>query len=231
MAKKRAPRPRLKPAQIIPKATEAVQLATEDRALIEPRLEAGMIDGASADLAQVVPAVSGAIEKRTEKKASTATQNELAGQVMDAVRTIRTALSVSGLSAAARKRYGVGLSMNARSVKTVVAGANTLLGAAAAAPEEIRSVGVLPADLEALRAALAALTGADTAQENLKIASKRSTAERDATLHRLDAAVRKIAAAGILAHAGDPARRAKYEALLASPAKAKPGGGGPAPAS
>lgn len=226
MAKTRAPRPRAKPAQITAKATDALQLASEDRALLEPRLPAGLLDGASADLAQVVPVVSGAVEKRAEKRASTATQKEQAQQVMQSVMGIRTALSVSDLSAAAKKRYGVGLKMNANTVKTVVAGANAVLTQAAATPDELRGIGVLPADLEALRAALAGLVGADSTQEGKKVTAKRATAERDATLRRLDDAVRRIAAAGVLAHAGNAQRRTKYEALLAGKSKNDNGGGG-----
>lgn len=226
MAKKTTvPRPRLKPAQITGRATEALALAGEDRALLEPRLGAGLLEGAQADLARVVEVVSGATEKRAEKVASTATQNELAAQVIQEVMAIRTAINVSGLSAAARKRYGVGLRMSPKTIKSVVAGANAVLNAAEETPDELRSVGVLPSDLEQLRALLAALTGADTVQEGKKITAKQATAERDATLRRLDDAVRKIAAAGVLAHRNNPERRAKYEALLGGTSKSKNGGG------
>lgn len=67
MAKTRSARPRRDPANITRVATEALELANEDRALLEPRLDAGFLDGANEDLAQVVPVVSGITEKRVDK--------------------------------------------------------------------------------------------------------------------------------------------------------------------
>lgn len=226
MAKSRSPKPRRKPDEIIPWATEALQLAGEDRESLEPRLGAGLLDGAGADLAQVVPVVSGTKQKRAEKRAATATQNELAQRAAEMVMNIRTALNVSSLSAAAKKRYGVGLRVQPTVVSSVVTGGNALLSQADLTPDEIRGTGVLPADLDGLRALLAELSGADTAQENKKVSAKNATAQRNATLRRLEDAVRKIAAAGLLANAANPERRARYAALLEGPSKSKRNGGG-----
>lgn len=106
MAKKRsrrtaAPRPKGKPNQIVQDALAALQLANEDRAALEPRLPSGLLDGMSADLERLGEVVPGAQQKRAEKKAATAAQNETAKQVARLVSDLRTMLGV-----AKRRRSG-----------------------------------------------------------------------------------------------------------------------------
>lgn len=97
----------------------------------------------------------------------------------------------------------------------------TFLEAAEGSPDEVRGAGIVPADLEGLRSALAALTGVDDDQERKKLEAVLSTAERNATAVRLEEAVARIGAAGLLVAGADPARRARYEALLSKPKRAR----------
>lgn len=101
-------------------------------------------------------------------------------------------------------------------VKATVAALQQIIDRAAAHPEEARGLGILDKDVDAARAALASVLGADAQQEDLRAAAPSTTRERNAAARRIVAAVDRIAAAGILAFATVPKTRANFEALIGS---------------
>jgi len=89
-------------------------------------------------------------------------------------------------------RAGVGRPMNPKGVKTVLDGAQALLEAYAQFQDELRSVGILPADVDQLRALAAALSEKYSTQERAKLTSMEMTRARNAALKRVKEAVGEI---------------------------------------
>lgn len=229
MARGKTPRPRTKHSRAVELGVAAHALVTEDRAALEPRLSPALIDGLGADLSAFGELAPGAIQERAERKASTVGQHEAAARVAALVSGMRLAVTNAGLGAAARKAWGVGQKVDARVVKRTVAAGEMAARRGATAPDEARTAGILPSDLEALAAALDALRGADAAQEQKKTTAKVATRARDDAHRRIEDAVKRIAAAGVLQFGGtDPGRAAKYAELLGGPKRRKPA---PAPPS
>lgn len=215
-ANKRPARPKARPADIQQKGIEALGLATEHREAIEGRLAAGAVDGLAADLAQVGAVVPLAVQARLERIGATAEQVEAALQAKRLVMAIRESIASSDLDAAARKAWGTGSTVNPKVIKSVVAAADIIIARATAKPDEARTAGVLPGDIESLRAAVATTRNVDSTQESRKASSKNATRDRDATLVRIESTIKKLSAAGQLAFAGSPAIAARYAALGAS---------------
>ena len=155
-AKKRPARPTARPTDIQQKGIDALGLATEHRDAIEGRLAAGAVDGLAADLSQVGAVVPQAVQARLERIGATAEQVEAGLRVKRLVMAIRKSIAISGLDAAARKAWGAGSDVSPEVVKSVIAAADTIIARAAAKPDEARAAGVLPGDIETLRAGLPA---------------------------------------------------------------------------
>lgn len=215
-AKKRPARPKARPADIRQKGIDALGLATEHREAIEGRLASGAVDGLAADLGQVGAVVPQAVQARLERIGATAEQVEAGLRVKRLVMAIRKSIASSDLDAAARKAWGAGSDVNPEVVKSVIAAADTIIARATAQPDEARAAGVLPGDIETLRAGVATIRTVDSTQENRKASSKNATRDRDATLVRIETTIKKLSAAGQLAFAGSPAIAARFAALSAA---------------
>lgn len=201
-------------ASIIQTGIKAQGLAEGHRADIEARLPAGLIDGLGADLQALGQLVPAATQVRHESKGATAGQNTALESAYALVTAVRTAIQRSGQSKDVQKRYGVGAKVNARVVKDVIAATRVIVDRVDAAPDEARAAGVLPADIDALRAAETALRAADVAQETKRASTPLSTKARNQASRRVLSAIDRIAGAGILAFASDATVRARFEALL-----------------
>ncbi len=204
---------------LIAQGLAAHALATTHAARLTPRLAAGLVDGLAADLTVHGALVPGALTARQEKKGATATVATVAAGAASRIASIRSAITHAGLSAGARKAWGVGQKVQARVVSSVIAAAELISRRAAAAPEELRAAGILATDVAALSAAAAALGGADRTQESSKLTAKGATAARNAAGRRVLDATRRIATAGQLEFHDDAAVAAEFAALLSAGAK------------
>jgi len=215
---------RMKPIQARRAGEQVAELLKQDKAKLQPRLEAGVIEGVLEDVRLLSNTMSTAITARVQKKAATQAQNDVAAELASRVMAVRSAVKITGQSAVVRKALGVGRVVSAKSVKSVLAGANMVVEAYAKHADAMRAAGVLPVDVETMTGLANALADADQAQEMKKVASKLSTAERAKVQKRLEGALMKIiAAAGLQFGVTDPERAAQYAALIpAKPKKRKP---------
>jgi hypothetical protein len=220
MATTKSPRPKTDVSRAVQLGVEAHTLVRADREALEPRLTPSLIDGLTADLTALGLLGPGTVQKRAERSASTLRQEEAAGRVAAIVAAMRGSVRAADLGAASRKSWGVGNKLESRVVGKVIAAGELALARGTSAPDEARAAGILPSDLDSLRAALTALRGADTSQEQSKVDAKQATRARNQAHRRIEDAVKRIAAAGALHFAGTE-RATAYAALAASPARRK----------
>jgi hypothetical protein len=202
----------------------ALVLANEDRDAIERRLEAGLIDGLSADLDLLEGKRSEASRAVTVLKEATRTQDAIAEEAAALVVAARQAVLRGGATKAEREAFGLSLRVHTTSVPTVVRALDAFAAGATKYPSVARAASVLPEDLDHIAALRAALVSADAAQESTKVARKQPVRERVETQIRVESATSAIVSAGLIAFAGQPLKSAKYNALIPSRAKraAKP---------
>jgi len=195
-------------------AVNLIELLKKDRPGLEPRLEAGIIDGLIADVPRLRDEAVGAVDARQAKKAATLGQNEAAAALFERVMAVRGTIKLRRLDPEVAARAGVGRAMKAQSVKSVLDGAEMVVKANELYPDQLRRAGVLPADIDAINVLRARLASADWAQETQKLTSKEKTAARNAAHRRVRDAIAAIVGAAGLHFVGDSARLALYRALL-----------------
>lgn len=221
---------KMKPNQARRAGEQAAELLKKDQTKLQPRLEAGVIEGLLEDVRLLSNTMSSAITARVQKKAATQAQNDTAVELAALVMALRSAVKITGQSAVLRKALGVGRTVSTNSVKSVLAAANMVIEAYANHADEMRASGVLPVDVETVMGLSNALANADQAQEMKKVASKLSTSERAAVQKRVEGALMKIiAAAGLEFARTDPERVAQYAALIPSKPKRRKQQPQPAP--
>jgi hypothetical protein len=86
----------------IQRGLKALALAKKHQAALEPRLQAGTLDGLTADLQKLGADVPGALVTRSTAKTATKTQNEALAQGYSLVTAIRTSVSRRGATADVR---------------------------------------------------------------------------------------------------------------------------------
>ncbi len=199
------------------------ELLKKDRGRLEPRVGAGVIDGFLADLPLLRVTALDALDARRSKKTATLGQDTAAARLSDRIMAVRGAIRRGRLDKEIAARAGVGRALDTKIVKSLLDGARALDEAYAQFPAELRAVGVLPADLDQVRALSAALSTVDSVQEQAKLTSMEKTKLRDAALKRVKAAISMIVGAAGLQFVDDPDRLALYEAILPTAKKsAKP---------
>jgi len=210
-------KPAWKIEETITSGTEAHELATRFKPELEPRLGAGVIDGLGADTQELRGNASDAASTRVGAKAATLDEGTAlrnGALIVAAVRaTIRRTFAADK---AIQRSFGVGAPVNANSIGSVAAGLRIVLSAADKNPEAAREAGILPADLDDARTALAALVTADQDQAGHKLTAKQATARRAATQLRVEAAVLKIVGVATLAFRNRPDVLAQFAAVIPS---------------
>lgn len=215
-------RPKGTAEQIRQRGGEALALATDTRAAIERRLPPNTLEQLGTDLGAIGGVVPGALTARGQKRAATGSERATAVSVADHIKSIREIVKQAySTDKAVLKAWGVGAVVNAKTTKSVVAAGNLIVERAAAKPDEVGGAGLVADDLARLAAEVAALQGADEAQVGQARASKEATSSRDATLVRVENAVRIIGLRGRQEFLRDATLRARFEALLAPYGKAK----------
>jgi hypothetical protein len=198
--------------------TTAYKLATLHQADVEPRVPAGMIPGLAADLTLLGANPNPPATPPPAPGPAPAAPPTLAQAMASAVAitsAIHDAIHGAKATSAVRKAYGVTSRVATKEPKAVIAEGEKMLAQAQKDPTQALSLGILPADTAALAATLGDLTAADTAAKakGAGAAGGVTAKEMRAAETRMHEAVARIAGAGVLAFARNPAVRAEFEAI------------------
>jgi hypothetical protein len=200
----------------------AYTLATAQKAALAGRLPASVLAELAADLtllgatipAAQAPAPAGPPAPPPPSLA------EATAEAVARVTAFHEAIRGAKATPAVSKAYGVS-GKAAKEPKAVVAEGEKILLRAQAQPAEALSLGILPADTATLEAAIAGVKAAEAAATTGGAANGGTTAkERKAAEARVDAAVARIAGAGVLAFATDATTRAQFQALMVTKKRA-----------
>jgi hypothetical protein len=215
------PNPKYEPEEDLQMGEQTLELAKKDKAKVQPRLEAGILEGLGEDLGHLREGSGNAAVLRAQKVAKTRTQNENVARVVTLVQATRNAAKAAGLGKAVLKAMGVGRKINPGLVKSVRAAAAMVVEAYGTHTAEMRRAGILPEDIDALIGTAGSLEAADSQKEQAKVASWQGTEARKAAQLRVEQAVGLILAAAELALSEDPARLALYRAVVPSAPKGR----------
>ncbi len=200
--------------------SKAYALAVQNRAQVEPRLPQGMIDELGADLTTLgAPPAQASVAPAASAPAAPAapTLEQALATTASLVSGVHEAISGAKAKPDVRKAYGVSSRGAPVELKAVVAAGEKIAARATENPAEALGLGILPADVTALQAALTALGEAEAAAK-AKGASAGGAATakaKKAAESRMHEATARIAGVGVLAFAQSAAVRAEFEALKA----------------
>jgi hypothetical protein len=204
----------------IAKALQLEALVKKDRTKLEGRLSAGVIDGFFADSGTSQNTSAGAVIARQSKRAATLSQEDQIAMLSIFVQAVRTAGKQNHLPGEILADLGVGKTIT-KSVKSVTDAASLVIHAYEAHVDELRRVGVLPADIERITELRDRLSSTNKDQEGRKLSSKDQTKIRNEAHKRLLEAMALIIGAAELAFASDPEHLELYRALRPSKSSAK----------
>lgn len=201
--------------------TAMFELSSGYALILNPRLDAGRIEGLGADVGELRGNSQKLLSAMLERNSSTEAQDKMVGTGYGLVSSVREAI---------RRRYprdpeikdlfGIGHRVEQKSVESVARAMQGIIDAADKKPEVVRQAGILPADVDEIRAVRMALVSADVDQEGKKLSAKEATAKRAATQLRVEEAVDCIFGAAKMAFRDQPEIFAKFEAVLPkSPAR------------
>jgi len=197
----------------------AFNLATLHKALLDPRLPVGTVDGLGEDLVTLGVIVPGTKQAHDEARVATGEQDQAARKGYAKIRSIRAAVRKVNAPIDVQSAYGVGAAINPRITRDVKAGLQQIVDRATAKPAEAAALGILQKDVDAMKAARQTLMNADTTQETKRAMVPLSTQERNRTANRILLAVGRIAAAGGIEFADAPATLKSFAALKVTPKK------------
>ena len=201
---------------------EMTLLAEEYRPRLEPRCEAGLIEGLKADVPLLFTKQEATTNVRTDKQALTLSQNDALEKGAKVLSLLRNSVrSHLGADKEVQKAFGIGKTINPGSVVSVAAGLKKMIDAAADYPEKTRAAGILPEDVELLQRMHDALVAADGKQENKKVSSKNTTAERNATQARIESALDKIFDVSQFVFRDEPEISIRFENAMPKPRASK----------
>ncbi len=200
----------------------AMELARRDKARLEPRLSAGVIDGLAEDLELLDALIDDQKTAQAVRRGATRNQENAAERLAARIRTIRETARFAKLGKEVQAALGVGKSMQIAVVRTVTSAAEMVLSAYRLHTDALREAGVLPADIEEIRKLRDSLVQADEVQERQKITAREKTILRNQLLERVETALGRLAAAAALAFPDDPARVQAYRELTRGTRHAPP---------
>ncbi|MDI3284842.1 hypothetical protein [Polyangium sp. 15x6] len=196
---------------------KALNLALTHAAALGSRLPQGLAEGLTSDIESLGEVIPGAKQARSEAVAATSGQFAALADGHVRAKQVRAALRRVKAPADVKRAYGVGRKMRKDSVSDVKAAIQQILDRAKEKPAEAESLGIAKKDLDGLELSLAAITDADTKQEQKRASAPLTTQQRNRIGNRILAAVARIEGAGRLEFANDPVKRASFEALGAGP--------------
>jgi hypothetical protein len=194
---------------------QAYALAIEHRTQLDPRLPSGTIDGLNADLRTL--GVSPTPQPSAPAEAPPSPQAPSLAEALEVAANLVTAIHETVLGArakpAVRKAYGAASKAVGKEVERVLAAAEKIVAQATGNPSEALALGILPADITALRAAESDLSAAEAAARGNGGQAGATRKEKHAAATRMLEAIGRIAGAGALSFAQNAAVRAQFEAL------------------
>lgn len=203
---------------------KAVSLATKHAEELDPRLPAGHTAYLQATLEKLGAAVPNQRATRAEAQQSSRAQHDAFDDLVALLSAIRTNVrNDADATSADRKEYSVGVRLDSRVPKATLAAAAGVIRVAKAKPQRAQELGILPTDIARLEALHLAAAAADTAEDTKRATAPLSTKMRDTLNASVEAAIRKIAGAGVVAFAFDPTVRAEFEELLERSGSARRG--------
>lgn len=194
-------------------AEQAYALAIEHRAQLDPRLPAGTIDGLGADLHTLGVSPTPQLSTPAEPSPQPPTLADALKTAANLVTAIHATVLGAKAKPAVRKAYGAASKAVENDVKRVLAAAELIAAQATANPSEALALGILPADITALRAAEADLTAAEKAAHGNGGQAGATKKEKHAAATRMVETVARIAGVGALSFAQNAPVRAQFEAL------------------
>jgi hypothetical protein len=201
--------------------TEITQLGLTAQALakkyatdIGTRLPATFLTTYAADLASLPAAVPNVITTKSGAVQLTAAQTTALDQGYQLGKGIKLTVKSYSPDKGVLLAYGIGAHVNKLVVKDVVASLTTILNRVTAEPAEATSFDITSDDVNALKAAIAAIQTADSTQEQGRASAPQATKDRNATARRILAGVKKIAGAGMRAFVGQDTVYSAFEALV-----------------
>lgn len=211
------PNPKWKTEVAIRTGTAILELACRNRAEIEPRLEAGALDGMKANVEALRSKTSAAAQLKQEQQTATQTQIKARANAAKRASAVRESMrSAFPGDDELLTAFGVGVPAHTSSVGSVAKIAEIVIKAAGSNSERVREASVLPADIDKLREDLQALLDADAAQESKKIGAKEATTARNAAQLRVERDIALVLNAARLAFVGKPEVVRAFEELIPS---------------
>jgi hypothetical protein len=199
---------------------EALQLALEHRADIEPRLDAGELDALQSGLPQLEAMETGRPAKVVEVKGLTGSQEDIAEKGHAWVAAIRKAVKNRAEGSGLARAVGVGLTAKASRAKSVSTAIEAVLTAAKERPAELSACGILDSDLARGQAILAAIQGARFIKDDGMGQKKDMTDIKNRTQRAVEKAIIDISVSGNIQYQdSDPALAQRFLDLI-------PGNGG-----
>ncbi|HEV8321320.1 MAG TPA: hypothetical protein VG389_06880 [Myxococcota bacterium] len=222
--------PRWSQGEALLRGQNAHALAQEDASAILERLTRTLPElRGDLDLFAEVPVE--ARDDLVDQKAATRSKQQVAERGHGLVRDVRhSALRRAPKDETLHTKLGVGDNLHALDYDGVAQVLDKIVELGGAAQDGLESIGVLPADVALAAELVAALRDTRSEQESKRTGRASGTVERRALHLRIESMVDEIGTAGLLVYRDDALRRARYEALFASPpaADAAPGTDPPA---
>jgi hypothetical protein len=203
---------------------KAYELAMTYQAVLQPRLPGGLLQGLKEDLDSLAMAGGENKTKVAGVKGYTGTQGQALEEAAAWCSAIRENLKRSHAPTDVQKAAGVGTRFTGGKVGGAIAALNAILQAYDRFPDAFREAGLLPEDMTTGKTLLAALAGAEAAQESAIGKKSLTTAARNARRKRIEAAVDRIIGIAAVAFVKDPSTAALFRALIPNHA-----GGGTTP--
>jgi hypothetical protein len=209
--------PRWSQGEALLRGQNAHALAVEDASAILERLTRTLPDLRS-DLDELAEAPVDARDDLVDQKAATRSKRQVAKRGYGLVRDVRhSALRRAPKDEALHTKLGVGDDLHALDYDGVAQVLDKLVELGGTAHDGLLSIGVLPADVALAAETAAALRDSRSEQESKRTGRSSGTRERRALQVRIDSMVDEIGTAGLHSFRDDALRRARYEALFASP--------------
>ena len=192
---------------------QAYALAIEHRAQLDPRLPSGTIDSLGADLHTLGVSPTPQLSAPAVPSQQPPSLAEALAVAANLVTAIHATVLGAKAKPAVRKAYGAASKAVENNVKRVLAAAEMIAAQATGNPSGALALGILPADIAALRAAESDLAAAEKAAHGSGGQAGATKKEQHAAATRMLETVARIAGVGALSFAQNAPVRAQFEAL------------------
>ena len=192
-------------------------LLVKYQAFVEPRLPTGTAAELEGDLAAVGGALPGPIVAHAEAGTASASQHVLLGRGARVTRSVRRLIHKAKAPRNVKKAYGVGVRLDAKSPKSVLAGLTLIQNRAAEVPAEPATLGVTQDDVDAVKQLITDIGTAFSTRVQKRAAAPAATRKRNQLLNRILHDTGLVSAAGQAAFRESPTIAQEFAALAPPP--------------